>query len=323
MIYTIKLLKGRFLDNMRERNLSQITIYQADHELKTFTGFMRGNYSITDVREITAEHIESYRAYLSKRKSRRSGKVISDRYRYRLLGIAAGFLLYLEKSGHILSDPAKGLKRTAPKRAFPKTILTKDEIRELLAAPNIRKGSELKDRAIMEMLYGSGLRGCEIRGLKLNDLDMENNYAFITGKGNKDRIVPMTKAAVRYVKLYLERVRSKYPAKSLEDSRLFINRQGKPLSKGYLGVMLNEYSARCGLEGKATPHAIRHTCATHLIENGAGVRYVQELLGHAWIDTTQIYTQVAPVNLKEAYNRTHPRCVGTKRGRPKKGAPPL
>jgi integrase/recombinase XerD len=311
MRFTSGVMKEKYIGNLRERNLSAESIRKAGELLNIFIEFISGRFGIKDIREVEGKYIEEYQRFLQRKKAKRGGKttskIISAAYRYSLIRQVILWFSFLEKNGLLLKNPADGIETDAPVRALPKDILTEDEARELLGAPDIMKRGGLLEKAILEIFYGSGLRNFEVRNLNLTDLDLNNGFMFVTGKGKKDRVVPLTKSAVKYLKLYLEKIRRNWQKKKPDETRLFLSAWGKPLGKHYISYMLKKYVNDIELEKKVTAHGLRHTCATHLIANGAGVRYVQELLGHSSIETTQIYTRVAPVNLREVYEKTHPR----------------
>ena len=198
----------------------------------------------------------------------------------------------------------------APKgKELPKDILTEYEIERLLKAPDIKTPIGIRDRCMLEILYGSAIRAGEIAKLKMQDLDLEHCYIFITGKGRKDRIVPITKVARKFLKQYLEKARPHFHIKRPEAKAVFLSCEGNSFSVNAVGSVLRKYRQRAKLRKPVSPHTLRHTCASHLIARGASVRYVQELLGHSQITTTQIYTHVMPVDLQRVYRETHPRCL--------------
>jgi integrase/recombinase XerD len=314
-------LKLEYLEDLRKRNLSVSTIHGRDKDLKPFFLFLSLECSITDVREVTREHAKKYIEYIQALKRKRDKKPIGRKYQYDLYRVAYHFFRFLERTDRILSNPMSGIEFEPPKRALPKDILTEDEARMLLDAPDIKTAEGVKHRAILEILYGSGLRKSELRGLRLSDLDLDNGYLFVSGKGAKDRLVPITKLAARFIKDYISRERSKFfKRKPLED-HIFLSYDGKLLSIDGIGKMIRRYVKEAGIKKNVTTHVLRHTCATHLLARGAALRYVQELLGHSDISTTEIYTRVAPVKLRNVYENTHPRCIGIKRGRPHGGKP--
>jgi integrase/recombinase XerD len=317
----LEAMKTLYIENMRERNLRESTIEKALQSVEKLCSFLLNQCGINDIREITKDNIRQYMEYLQAFKQKRRDSPLSPKHQYSLLKEAGRFFRYLETSDKILTSPMTDIEMNIPKKAFPKDILTEDEARALLDAPDVKSAAGIKHRAILEILYGSGIRNAELRGLNLSDLDLENGFLFVSGKGAKDRLVPITNMAMRYLKDYITGERSKNLSKYPLENHLFLMVNARPLKKWYLNIMLKKYAKEAGIEKNVTPHTIRHTCASHLLARGAGLRYVQELLGHAWICTTEIYTHVLPVNLQKVYEKTHPRCIGIKRGRPHSGKP--
>lgn len=183
-------------------------------------------------------------------------------------------------------------------------FLILSEIEALLGAPDIKKAEGIRDRAILECLYACGMRVSEIAGLRLNDVNLENAFVRCLGKGGKERVVPIGRSAIKSCVDYLQKVRAKKRAKS---DHFFIGRSGRGLTRQYLWQILKRYARMAGIRKEITPHTLRHSFATHLLERGADLRVVQELLGHADISTTQIYTHVSRDHLKGVHAKFHPR----------------
>ncbi|HHX50696.1 MAG TPA: tyrosine recombinase, partial [Clostridia bacterium] len=181
------------------------------------------------------------------------------------------------------------------------------EVGRLLQQPKMDKPAGLRDRAMLELLYATGLRVSELVSLEMNEINLEAGYLRCIGKGSKERIVPIGSVATRYLIEYLNRGRPKL-AKKAGVSTIFLNYLGSPLTRQGFWKIIKKYAKKAGIKKNITPHTLRHSFATHLLENGADLRAVQEMLGHADIATTQIYTQVTQTRLKEVYNKTHPRA---------------
>jgi len=315
MTHNIYALKEKYIEDARKRNLSELSIIRINKDLNFFFRFLQQRYpSILDVRDIKREMILEYRDYIEKYK-RRNGKSLVKGTKYGLINILSLFFRFLEKSDYIFLNPALDLKVEKVGRNLPKTILTEEEVKRLLKTPNLKTPSGIRGRAILELFYGSGIRLGELIKLRLSDLDLQRSYLFITGKGGKDRVVPITRPARYYLKKYIEKVRPilllKNPGKAPKEETLFLSHFGNPFDETTIDFMVHKYGVQAKLQNPVTPHILRHTCASHLIARGASVRYVQELLGHSTVSTTQIYTRVMPVNLKEIYLKTHPRCIHT------------
>ena len=217
-----------------------------------------------------------------------------------------GFFKWLAKSRHILYNPAAELEIPRRQKRLPRYTLTVGEVEQVLAVPDTDNPLNLRDRAILETLYSTGIRRAELIGLKYTDLDYERRVLAVRqGKGNNDRIVPIGERAIVWIQRYLDEVRQEHVL-GTDEGTLFLNKNGKPLDLRGLSRRVGQYvkSAEIGKEGAC--HLFRHTVATLMLENGADIRYIQEILGHASVKTTQIYTQVSIQRLRQVYSETHP-----------------
>ena len=178
--------------------------------------------------------------------------------------------------------------------------LTLEEVDTLLDAPDRRKPNELRDKAMLELMYSSGLRVSEIISLEKANISITNKVVKVMGKGSKERRLPMGDMATEFIKLYIEKVRNNNPG--YKTKYLFLNKFGKPITRQYMYEMIQKYATRCGISKKISPHTLRHSFATHLLENGANLRLVQTLLGHVNISTTQIYTHIDTKRIIDAYD---------------------
>lgn len=216
------------------------------------------------------------------------------------------FFQYCLKKGFCFSNPAKEVATPKVPKKIPK-FLTVDEMVSLL---NTHFGNDelgVRDRAIMELLYASGLRVSELVGLNLNDLDFTSKTVRVLGKGRKERVVPMGNKAVSALTLYLKSRETIMSNKS-DESAYFVNRSGGRLSVRSIERLVQKYIKRCGIQKIVTPHVLRHTFATHLLNNGADMRGIQELLGHSSLSTTQKYTHVSLENMMQVYDKAHPKA---------------
>jgi len=216
------------------------------------------------------------------------------------------FYRHLRREGVRDSDPTAALSSPRRGRKLPQ-VLTRDEVNRLLSMPQGTEPAALRDRALLETMYACGLRASETIGLELADLDLEEQVLRARGKGAKERVVPIGRKAVEALCLYLERGRPKLVSGRVEP-HLFVNFRGGPLTRQGLYKIVRRHALRAGLADRMSPHTLRHTFATHLLSGGCDLRSVQEMLGHADVSTTQLYTHLSSQRLKEVYFRAHPRA---------------
>ena len=230
---------------------------------------------------------------------------LSETSKVRIISSLRGFYKFLMVEGHLTTNPADELHFPRKGVYLPK-FLNSSEIEALFAVPDTSTETGLRDRAMLELMYASGLRVSELVNANLGDLDMEAGILNCTGKGSKMRRVPVGSSAIDWLNKYLL-VRRKNEA--TEARHMFIDGQGKPLTRQAMWSMIKAYAEKCGMPG-VSPHTLRHSFATHLVQNDADIRSVQQMLGHADISTTQIYTHITGKQLKRNYDRFHPRSKG-------------
>ncbi len=216
------------------------------------------------------------------------------------------FHRHLRREDLIVDDPTAHIHAPRQSRRLPK-VLTREEVNELLAQPQGTEPAALRDRAMLELMYACGLRASEAVDLDVGDLDVESAVLRARGKGSKERMVPVGSAAIRAVVVYLQRGRPRLVGLRHE-SRLFVNHRGQGLTRQGLYKIVQRHALSAGLADKMSPHTLRHSFATHLLAGGCDLRAVQEMLGHADIATTQLYTHLSPGRLKDVYFEAHPRA---------------
>ena len=217
------------------------------------------------------------------------------------------FYRHLRREEAITHDPTAELRAPRKDQRLPH-VLSRDEVARLLQSPRGTGPAPLRDRALLELMYACGLRASEAIGLQLGDVDLEAGLLRATGKGSKERIVPVGRQAIGAVKAYLDRGRSAFVGLESEP-HLFVNQRGSGLTRQGLYKIVQRHARQAGLDGKMSPHTLRHTFATHLLAGGCDLRAVQEMLGHADIATTQIYTHLSADRLKDVYFSAHPRAT--------------
>jgi len=295
----VQALVDQFLDFLAlERGLSPNTRSAYGTDLREFVRFLYGQKA-GSFGEVTRRHIVNFLM-----EAREAGLRTTTLAR-RLAAIKV-FLRYLQQEGMLLKDVAETMDSPRLWNLLPDTLTTK-ETERLLGAPDLEKPLGLRDRAILEVLYGSGLRVSELAGLTLDQIHIDERYLRCIGKGRKERIVPFGDSAKLWLQRYLSEERPRLARKS-QSPAVFLSRRGGMLDRRTLWRSVRAYARRAGLAKDVHPHTLRHTFATHLLANNAPLRVIQEMLGHADIGTTQIYTHVDSSRLKSIHEKFHPRA---------------
>ncbi len=279
-----------------ERNLASRTLEAYGRDLDSFCAWLghRG-LGLGDVERSTVRNFIG---------ERRDGG-LSARSAARLLSSLRGFFLYLAREGVISTDPTAELRSPSLWKTVPHALTT-SEVEHLLAAPDPSTPLGLRDRAMLETLYATGVRVSELVGLTLENLRLDPGFVRIMGKGRKERLVPLGSSAVEWVDRYLREARPALDRLGVPE--VFLNHRGGPLTRQGFWKILRAHGLRAGIRTRLTPHVLRHSFATHLVEHGADLRSVQMMLGHASLTTTEIYTHVARERLRRLYDEKHPRA---------------
>lgn len=281
-----------------ERGLSENTINSYGIDLKLFLEYLREN-EIPSFKQVNKEVIVNY-MQSEKNNNKANSSILHS------VSSLRKFFQYLAQEKIIEKDPMLLIDTPKKKQHLPQ-VLTKEEVEKLLRSPNTGQVLGLRDRAMLELMYATGLRISEIINLKLEDLHLTMGTLQTLGKGHKERIVPVGDEAIKWVNRYLEEARPKL-LKQKRSNYLFLNFHGNNLTRQGVWKNLKAEVRKAGIQKNITPHTLRHSFATHILENGADLRIVQELLGHADISTTQIYTHLSNKQLADIYNRAHPRA---------------
>ena len=231
---------------------------------------------------------------------------LGERTQARIISGVKAFYNYLELEGLIPNNPSELLETPKLSRKLPE-VLDNQEIERMLGAIDLSTKSGQRDRAILELLYSSGLRVSELTSLKINDILFDEDLIIVTGKGNKQRIVPVGSSALHHIGLYLNHFRKPQKEAKTDDTTLFLNLRGKPISRVYIFKRIKEIAQTVGISKNISPHTFRHSFATTLVEAGADLRAVQQMLGHKSITTTEIYTHLDRSYLKDVIQEFHPR----------------
>jgi integrase/recombinase XerD len=296
---------AEFLEWQRIKNYSERTIGNRELYLGYFIQWAEER-GITRPAEVTKPILERYQRYLYHYRKQRDGKPLSFRSQYSRLVPVRAFFKWLTKYNHILYNPASELELPRLEKRLPKHVLTTAEAEQVLMQTNIGNPLGIRDRAILEVLYSTGMRRMEIIGLNLYDLDVERGTLMIRqGKGKKDRMVPIGERAIAWCEKYIYEVRPGYVVEP-DEGYLFLTADGEAFTAGRLTQLVRNYINAADIGKKGACHLFRHTMATLMLENGADIRFIQQMLGHADLSTTQIYTQVSIRQLKEIHNATHP-----------------
>lgn len=292
----------RFLRFLKvERNASELTIKSYREDLETLIEYLTESMGVSPrPDQITPLDLRTYVAALHEAGYAKSSVA-------RKLASLRSFFRFAQREGLCDSNPAKPLRNPRRERKLPHFLTTK-EIGKLLAAPPRSEPMGRRDRAIFETLYSAGLRVSELVGINKNDLDLVEGIVRVRGKGKKERLSPLGSFAVRALNRWLKDHDFKGAPSERKNPPVFLNKFGKRITTRSVGRMLEKYLKLTGLDLRTSPHTLRHSFATHLLDSGADIRSVQELLGHKSLVTTQIYTHVSTAGLRAVYERAHPRA---------------
>jgi integrase/recombinase XerD len=279
-----------------EKGLSPRTVEAYSRDLRRWSDF------ISRCGKSTPQEVEREEITLFLEEMR--GRGLSPRSLARTTATLRSFQRFLVEEGIYGSLPATDLPSPRHAHILPR-VLSQEEVERLLEQPILEDPPGLRDKAILESLYGTGIRISELTGLDLEDMDLGERELRVLGKGARERVVPIGDAAAAALREYVGLGRPKL-ARDSSQRALFLNQRGGRLTRQGAWELVNKYAGRVGLREKVTPHTLRHSYATHLLENGADLRYIQELLGHVSISTTQIYTHVSKARVRESYLKAHP-----------------
>ena len=302
-----------YLDHLLvERGLAKNSMAAYRRDLSRYAEFLESR-DITSFPEVTATQVSDFLVAL--RLGNRDHAALASSSAARTIIAVRGLHAFLVKEGVMSTDPARSVKPPGTTKRLPKA-LSFSEVEQLLAAVGVESSGDIsvlmmRDQALLELLYGTGARISELMNLNLEDVSMVTRdlpILRLRGKGDKERLVPVGSHALTALDRYLVRARPALATSSKPENAVFLNARGGKLSRQSAWTILQEAAIRAGLAGKVSPHTMRHSFATHLLENGADVRVVQELLGHASVTTTQIYTLVTVEQLREVYATAHPRA---------------
>ncbi len=281
-----------------ERGLSRNTVAAYASDLMKFQAYLKKK-GIKDIQVVTTEDIENFLYTLAQ-------QGLSARSRARALTAVKTFFRFLIYNGRLDKNPASLVEAPRFGQKLPQ-VLSLEEVERLLTAPDISTPKGLRDKAMLELLYATGVRVSELVQLRLNQVNLEVGYVLIVGKGGKERFVPIGRKAQEALEIYLQKGRP-HLLKNKTSPYLFLGYKGQPLTRQGFWEIIKRYALAAGIAKPISPHTLRHSFATHLLQRGADLRSVQTMLGHASVITTQIYTHITKEHLKKSYVKFHPRA---------------
>ncbi|MDD5194362.1 MAG: site-specific tyrosine recombinase XerD [Candidatus Omnitrophica bacterium] len=290
--------KEAFFDYLKvEKGLSKNSLFSYAHDLKKYLDYLKEK-GITHPAKITRKDITDFLFFLR--------QAIAPVSISRVLSTLKSFHKFLLREKITTGDPTDLIESPKLEKKIP-SILDFEEVNRILKSPNLKDAHGIRDRAILELMYASGLRVSEASSLKLSDINLDVGFVKCKGKGSKERIVPLGRIAQNFLQKYIDEARPKLLHKKVSIS-LFLAQGGRMLSRQSIWKMIKKTVRDAGIKKRVSPHTLRHSFATHLLERGADLRSVQEMLGHASITTTQIYTHINKTRLKEIHTQFHPRA---------------
>jgi len=306
---SLEVHRQAFIESLRVRNFSPATLKSRGQSLDAFFRFLSslpptsGGRGVDDVREVAPETIRDYQIFLSRQ------PWTTHTVHAKLMALRQ-FFRHLEKTDAVLVNPCCKMVLPKLEDRLPRNILTPAEARRVLNQPDTQTRKGIRDKAILEIFYSNGIRLEEMSKLTVHDVDVRNGFLRVNqGKFAKDRVVPMGRKASQYVEEYLKKVRLEWSKENKDERALWLSSilPHGPMGKMAVSVMVRQYGKQA-LGRSVSAHVWRHTCATHLVAGGSNIAYVQRLLGHRSLETTQIYTRVAIPEVKETFMRAHPRA---------------
>jgi len=295
----MELFVKEYLTHLKlEKNLSANTVSSYKIDINAFVAFIK-NENINDPSRVTAENISRFFKLL---KDMGLSATSSARY----FSSLKGFFLYLLRNKYILKNPIEKISAPKISQKLP-AVLTVNEVEKILCLPDGESKLGLRDKAILELFYACGTRVSELLNLKIGDLFLKEEIIRVFGKGSKERLIPIGSSAINWIDQYLMKSRPLLMKKLKSENYLFLNSRGSKLSRMGVWKIIDRYVKEAGIVKKVHPHTFRHSFATHLLEGGADLRAVQEMLGHADISTTQIYTHIDRDYIKQVHKQYHPR----------------
>ena len=297
-----------FKQLLAARGYRPATVEHYRQRLSSFNCWLQEN-DINDLKQVTAKVLADYQAYVRQKPIGAETAALYIRPVKRLFE-------YLVDAGRLLIDPSENIVETCRKNRKMGRVLEEKQVQRLLAQPNLSTTTGVRDRTVLEVLYATAIRRRELLNLNIYDADLKDSVLYIRKTKNRvQRVVPLTKTAAAFVKEYLTRIRPLWAKKQPKERRLFLVNTGKAMNAGALQALIRKYRLEAGIKIPVSAHMFRRSCATHMLRSGADIRYIQALLGHRSLRTTQRYTQVAIADVKKTHQKSHPNVKPTTKKR--------
>lgn len=303
-------LLDRHQQRLQLLNFAPQSVRTAVGSLRQFKRYL-DEAQITDLQAVSAATVHDFFAWLLVQPSHR-GTTRTPGTQNRMLSSLKGFFAFLAEENYLARNPVKDVRYAREPDYLPRNVLTVPESRKIMQQPDLETVTGYRDRTLLEVLYATGIRKSELMNLTVENVNIEDGVLRINGgKGAKDRVVPLTKLACSFLENYIKGVRPELLGQA-QTNRLFLSLRRRPFSKNSLAAAIEKYAKLAGVKKHVTCHLWRHTCATHLVQNKANLRHVQEIMGHRLLTTTERYLHLTIADLKEAHRKHHPREADAK-----------
>lgn len=294
----------KYNEAMQVRGYSKSTLHRRESDIRRFIGWC-DDRSLNHPNQVTKPILERYQRYLFHYRQERNNQPLSATSQNHYLTSVRQFFKWMTQQNYLLYNPASELVIIKQNPALP-VVLSVEEIEKLMEQPDINSSGGIRDRAILELFYSTGIRRSELCNLKLQDISLTRKTLYVKeGKGNKDRLIPIGERALHWLTRYLNETRNQLLT-DLHQEAFFLNDYGDPFRDNKLGDKVKRFMRNAGIDVPGSCHLLRHAMATHMLENGAELRFIQAMLGHADLSATQIYTHVSIRKLQEIHAETHP-----------------
>ena len=300
----VKALMPAYLRHLKTLGRSPWTIRMTRFTLNDFIRFLQSE-KIEHIEQLTYDVMLEYQQEQAFRLTAK-GTLLSLRTQEKRLSTAKGFTRFLKEQDYLVADPGERIRLPRKPKRLPRVILTANEIKKLMAACDMRTNNGYRNRIVIEILYDTAMRRLELANVKIADLDLAHGYVMIkSGKGDKDRVVPVSSRVCKLTQTFIVGVRPHYVGDD-DPGHLILNRWGTKMDPNGIWQIVKRCARLAGIKKNVTTHTFRHTCATHMLKNGAPIRHLQEMLGHESLESTQVYTRVTINDLKQIHAKYHP-----------------